>query len=246
MIQFLLLLFLALPAWGAEYWVDCDAGNDGSDGLSEGAPKLTLASITQADGDVIRIKGGTTCRETLLQTAANLAVSAYGSGRFIIDGEGTRDYGVDTDAKNLTISGFDIRNHVKNNIQFEVNSAGNYSLTASDGISQSTLQLAPATSDVTYGTGFFVTSTGEGGRTGSIGAIITVNIDGVQSNDNGRHGFDFRGNVNGTLRNFKALRNGGNQVFATGVATGVVIGTAWVAAVTGDTTAKVKLHGFAI
>ena len=31
-----------------------------------------------------------------------------------------------------------------------------------------------------------------------------------------------------------------------GVATGVVIGTAWEAAVTGATTAKVKLHGFAI
>ena len=31
-----------------------------------------------------------------------------------------------------------------------------------------------------------------------------------------------------------------------GAATGVVIGTAWEAAVTGATTAKVKLHGFAI
>ena len=36
------------------------------------------------------------------------------------------------------------------------------------------------------------------------------------------------------------------RVKVLGVATGVVIGTAWEAAATGATTAKVKLHGFAI
>lgn len=66
----------------AVYYIDGTGGNDANDGLSEGAPKLNFgATVGVADGDVVRLRAGTTVALTANRyPAGNFTLEAYGDG----------------------------------------------------------------------------------------------------------------------------------------------------------------------
>lgn len=125
-------LVLALPAWGATYYVDCDNGNNGNDGSSTALAKLTVGNITIAGSDTVYIKGGTTCREQITLTSIDgVTIANWPSdtddeaGAWIIDGENTRSYGILADrTSNTTISDGEIKNATQNAIAWVNDSAG--------------------------------------------------------------------------------------------------------------------------
>ena len=113
----ILILFMASPVWGADYYVDCAAGA-GGDG-SIGTPWDAIADVNGATfsaGDNVYFKKGCTFRETLTVPSNGVTFGAYSTGaKPIISGdvdssgthsEGDNDYGIDTNGKaTLTFSG---------------------------------------------------------------------------------------------------------------------------------------------
>ena len=73
------LMLIALPVWGANYYVDCGAGA-GGDG-SIGTPWDQLSDISGVGAsNTIYLAKGCTWRETLTVPAAGITFNSYGTG----------------------------------------------------------------------------------------------------------------------------------------------------------------------
>ena len=90
-------LLVALPAFAADYHVDCRAGDDGRDGLSPATAWRSLAKVsatTFRPGDSILLQRGTRCAGTLWpkgsgEPATPIRLAAYGEGPLpIVDAAG--------------------------------------------------------------------------------------------------------------------------------------------------------------
>ncbi len=200
----LLALFYCLDSFGATYYVDCTNGNNSNDGLSTGAPKLTVGNITIGASDVIRIKGGTVCNEQITLTSVDgVTIENWPSdsdsvndtsGRWIIDGQNTRSYGILADrTTNTTISDGILRNATQNGHAWVNDSAGvtDSNMTLNRVIAHDIgpgIYPMSGESEFDNGTCFFART---GFNTG------TAVLDGLTYNDTvayncGKHGYDTR------------------------------------------------------
>ena len=91
--------FVGRPALAADYYVNCQAGNDDADGQSPDAAWQTLAKVsatTFRPGDAILLKRGTRCTGSLWPKGSGepgkpIRLGAYGAGALpIIDAAGGR------------------------------------------------------------------------------------------------------------------------------------------------------------
>jgi hypothetical protein len=123
-----------LPMRTPTYFVDFSAGNDASDGKSQGtafkhAPgdanaTGNAASVTLAPGDVVLLKGGVEYDGTITLTTSGTAQApivleggaqqGWGTGTAIVDGQTTRALGIAvTNASYVIVEGFEVRDFDK-------------------------------------------------------------------------------------------------------------------------------------
>ena len=221
-----LLCLLSVQAWGAIYFIHGDTGDDLNDGSSALAPKRTYGSITVSAGDYFYIKGGTTLEEQLSITADSITITNWPtdtagaqnfatgdasydtSGKWIIDCENTRQFGIYGRAiSSLTMMDGEIKNCTENAVHVTADTAA----TTESNIAHVRLiahdigpGIASPSGETQYhiGTCFFA-------RTAYPTVTGTAVLDGVTYTDTvayncGKHGYDTRWRVL-NVRHVRAL-----------------------------------------
>jgi hypothetical protein len=111
---------------GVRYHVDCDGGDDASDGRSPEAPWRSLGRVNRwmrslAPGDVVALKAGTTCAGQLTITASGapgkpLTFTAYGrGGKPVIDPHNRGEFAIalGRNVSHVVLDGLKIHNTVR-------------------------------------------------------------------------------------------------------------------------------------
>lgn len=200
----LLLCALSMQVGAVTYYIDCTGGSDANNGLSTGAPKLTVGSITLGANDSLNIKGGSVCAEQISITSlSGVTIAAYGAGKWIIDGGNARSYGIlATSTDNTTISDGEIYGATENAISWNNDTAATTKTTFT--VNRVTAHdigpgLATPSGEAQFndGTCFFARS---GPSTGT--AVLTrLTYNNTIAYNCGKHGYDTRWRVESVLHN---------------------------------------------
>lgn len=225
---FLVLFLLSSAVNAATYYVDCDNGNDSNDGSGTSVPKLTVGSITIGANDTIYIKSGTTCNEQISITVDGVTITNWPtdtdgernfvtspisfdpSGKWTIDGDNTRAYGIlTTAASSVTITDGEIKNTTENGISFNLDTAAttdsNFTVTRVIVHAIGPGITITGEADYNNGTCFFART---GPSTGTA-VLSTITYTDTVAYDCGKHGYDARWRVTNVTYNRALAYNNG-------------------------------------